>query len=191
MIIQGYSPINEAKATNKRNPRQAILAIAKKEGYSVDISSERVTLIRRTSTSQFAVDYSTEFSGNASWKILVMSGEYSKSIDSFLEYVDNFKRSIRVAKALSLILNVDEAMNPESRLYEEKADSVLKFKGYQLGKWDPKLENLIPDSSTLEKLLDVSVTSRNDLKFPIGSSYVLIQTEPKDDTIDIKNFTIV
>lgn len=113
MIIQGYNPINEAKATNKRDPRKALMDIATKEGYTVIIDPVLITLKKDTKASLFTIVYNDKGSDDLNWNLLTTNKGTETSADDFLEYVNNFRGAIRVMNAGKAILNINDILEEE------------------------------------------------------------------------------
>lgn len=113
MIIQGYNPINEAKATNKRDPRKALMDIATKEGYTVSITPVLITLKKDTKTSLFTIVYNDTGVDELNWNLSTTSKGRDTSADDFLDYVNNFKGAVRVINAGKAILNINDILEEE------------------------------------------------------------------------------
>lgn len=113
MIIQGYSPINEARATNKRDPRKALMDIAAKEGYTVIIDPVLITLKKDTKASLFTIVYNDKGSDDLNWNLSTTGRNMETSADDFLEYVNNFRGAIRVMNAGKAILNINDILEEE------------------------------------------------------------------------------
>lgn len=113
MIIQGYNPINEAKATNKRDPRKALMDIATKEGYTVIINPALITLKKDTKVSLFTITYNDTGVDELNWNLSTTGRSIETSAEDFLEYVNNFRGAIRVINAGKAILNINDILEEE------------------------------------------------------------------------------
>lgn len=110
MIVQGYSPINEAKATNKRDPKQALMDAASKEGFSVQVSPKVITFKKYTKISEFTIMYNKGEHEELNWVLMTSGKDMRVPKDDFLDYVDNYKGALRLIKSCKLILNIDDVI---------------------------------------------------------------------------------
>lgn len=108
MIVQGYSPINEARATNKRDPKKFLMDSASKEGFSVRIDPRMITLKKNTKISEFTITYYNSGTDELNWTLATSGREMENTKDDFLDYVNNYKSALRLIKSCKLILNIDD-----------------------------------------------------------------------------------